>query len=110
MSGLLCLCVAAMWWFDYIPRVFPESEGLNVRLYHEVLPYRFIDDHQYFDRIGFKFGKGWLGGMQAGRGQFMYRYWLLVIPYWFCALTAGVLFYLVFARISRRIRRRRGGH
>ncbi|MDB5303856.1 MAG: hypothetical protein JWM97_1405 [Phycisphaerales bacterium] len=47
--------------------------------------------------------------MQAGRGQFMYRVWSLIIPYWFCALTAGTLFCLVIARIRRRIRRRRSG-
>jgi hypothetical protein len=98
-----------MCWFDYHPMVFPESDGLDLRLYREVLPYRYIDAHQYFDALGFKFGKGWMGGMQVGRGQFMYRVWSLIIPYWFCALTAGTLFCLVIARIRRRIRRRRSG-
>ncbi|MDB5174367.1 MAG: hypothetical protein JWN51_3140, partial [Phycisphaerales bacterium] len=108
MTPLFCLVVAAMWWFNYVPIVFPESDGLSFRLYHEIRPYRYIDARQYFGVLGFQFGKGWMGGMQAGRGQFMYHYWWLVIPYWFCALTAGTLFCFIVARIRRRLRHQRG--
>jgi len=95
-----------MYWCRCFPIVRPESDGLNLMLYHRLPQYRMLDACLHFDRFGFKFGKGWLGGMEAGRGQFMYRYWLLVIPYWFCALTLSVLSWVAFVRIRRCIRRR----
>ena len=104
ISAALLVLAAAMWWWTCFPFVVPVADGLSLRWYHRLPEYRVLDTACYFDRLGFAFGKGWLGGMQAGEGDFMHRYWALDVPYWFWAFAAGVLSTLLVTRITRRVR------
>jgi hypothetical protein len=107
LSVALLALAGALWWWSCFPFVLPEGGRLSFRWYHRLPEYRAIDTRLYFDRFGFAFGKGWLGGMEAGRGDFMYRYWAIDLPYWFCGFVAGVLSTLTVICIRRFIRRAR---
>jgi hypothetical protein len=101
--GALALAIRLTGWF---PFAWPEKDGLLLRLCHQLPEYRILDARQYWHAFGFAFGKGWLGGMQAGEGDFMIRYWWLQVPYWFCGIAAGVVCTLVLMRVRSLVRRR----
>ena len=77
---LLYVGMGVVWWFECWPDFGLESDGLNLGLYHRLAKYRIPWSGLYFDRFGFSLGCGWLGGMETGKGNFMYRHWVLVVP------------------------------
>jgi hypothetical protein len=102
----ICIGIGAMGWFNGLWEVGLETDGLNLGLYHRLAKYRIPWSGMYFDRFGFSLGCGWLGGMETGTGDFMYRHWVLVIPYWFCGTVVVALTGLTVAQIRRRLRGR----
>jgi hypothetical protein len=105
MSAAAMLLWTAMAWSGWLPFGIAEPHGLELRVCRKV-PYEPFEPRPfYFAWRGFTFGNGWIGGMQAGRGQFLLFYWALVIPYWFCASEASVLGCVVIWRMRRRVRR-----
>jgi hypothetical protein len=96
----------ALWSSGSFPFAWPEAEGLRLQVFHRLPRYRTLDARDSWQGFGFVFGQGWMGGVQAGEGNFMYRCWWLLVPYWFCGFAAGVVCTVVLARVRRLVLRR----
>lgn len=90
--------------FGYGVFPWPQSDGLRLHLARD-MPYRWpVEAWESSSVLGFRVGLFWIGGRQAGRGNFLIRYHYLVLPYWFCVAFVLTLLALTARRIVRRLR------
>jgi hypothetical protein len=101
---LLLFCAQlALTYFGYGIFPWPRPDGLTFHLARD-MPYRWpVETWESSSVLGFKVGLFWIGGRQAGRGNFLSRYHYLTVPYWFCVAAALSVIAWTTRRLVRRL-------